>query len=104
MVSVEVPNEWYLVGWGGLRGREGEQARRGRVGELGGWRVLGERLREPRMSGLRAGGWCRWRCPMSGAWWFGRVWEGGRGSRLRGCLCRSLGGVGRWARGLESRD
>ena len=25
---------------------------------------------------------------MSGAWWCGRVCEGGRGSRLGGCLCR----------------
>ena len=102
MVSVEVPNEWYLAVWEGLRGREGEQVPRLPVSELGWCRVLGERLREPRMSELGAGGWCRWRCPMSGAWWFGRVCEGGRGSRLRGCLCRSLGGVGCWARGLES--
>ena len=45
MVSVEVPNEWYLVVWEGLRGREGEQARRLPVWELGWCRVLGERLR-----------------------------------------------------------
>ena len=99
-----MPNEWYLVVGEGLGGREGEQARRLAVWELGGCRVLGERLREPRMSELGAGGWCRWRCPMSGTWRFGRVCEGGRGSRLRGCLRRSLGGVGCWARGLESRE
>ena len=52
MVSVEVPSEWYLVVGEGLRGREGEQARRLPVWELGWCRVLGERLREPRMSEL----------------------------------------------------
>ena len=31
--------------------------------ELGRCRVLGERLREPSMSELGAGGWCRWGLP-----------------------------------------
>merc|ERR1712004_757903 len=90
VVSVEVPNEWYLVVGGAARGREGEQARRFAVWELGWCRVLGGRLREPRMSELGAGGWCRWRCPMSGTWWWVRVCEGGRGSRFGGYLCRGI--------------
>ena len=72
--------------------------------ELGWCRVLGERLREPRVSELGAGGWCRWGSPMSGACWWRRVCEGGRGASAEGCLGRNLGGVGCWARGLESRE
>ena len=32
MVSVEVPNEWYLVVWEGLRGREGGAGAEGCLG------------------------------------------------------------------------
>ena len=103
-MSVEVPNEWHLVVWEGLRGSEGERAPRWRERAERWGRVVGVRIREPRMSELGAGGWCRWRCPMSGTWWLGRLWEGGWGSRLRGCQWRSLGGVVCWARGLARRE
>ena len=38
-MSVEVPNEWYLVVWEGLRGREGGAG--SEVGWVGAWEVSG---------------------------------------------------------------
>ena len=104
MVSVEVANEWYLVVWEGLGGREGEQARRLPVWELGWCRVLGGRLREPRMSELGAGG--RVSVGLPNEWYLlvvGESVRGWGGAGAEGCLVRSSGGVGCWARGLESR-
>ena len=57
MVSVGLPNEWFLVVEESLRGRDGCRLR-GCLGEELGWRrALAERLRGPRMSELGAGGW-----------------------------------------------
>ena len=61
--------------------------------------MLGERLRESRMSELGAGGWCRWASPMSGSCWRRRVCEGGIGSRRRGLPGAELG----WCRALGER-
>ena len=102
MVAVEVANEWYLVVCEGLGGREGEQARRLPVWELGRCRVLGERLRAPRMSELVAGGWCRWGRPMSGSCWWWRVCEGGRGAGADGGAWGGAWGVSGAGREAES--
>ena len=39
MVSVEVPNEWYLVAWEGLRGRDGGAG--SEVACVGAWVEMG---------------------------------------------------------------
>ena len=66
MVSVGLPNEWFLPAEQSLCGREGSR-RRGLPGEeLGRCRVLGGRLREPRVSELGAVGW--WSVGLPNEW------------------------------------